>query len=108
MAGLRRVSNSTLLTRYFELSKRLQPRNQIRMLPPVFQSVVCVEQRFCFGQRLPFSFEIDGEIFVCSIDADVAEPVGNRAEINSGTQQVDGGAVADGVRMQAFVTERRL
>ena len=90
MAGLPLALYSTLLRC---LLKRLQPSDQVWILSPVSEPTLSVEQRFCFGKCLSFGFQIDGEVFVRGVDANVAEPVGNRAKIDSGTQQMDGGAV---------------
>ena len=57
--------------------------------------------------RSSFSFEIDGHVFMRRYDALVPEPMRDRAEIDSGFEQVDGGAMADAVWMNAFPRKRR-
>jgi hypothetical protein len=48
---------------------------------------------------------LERKVLVGCIDADVTEPVGNRAEIDSGAQQVDGRAMPHAVGMEALVSQ---
>ena len=81
-------------------SKGFEPGDEVRVLAPF--SSVTLEQGLGFGEGLPFCFEIDGDIFVCRVDARVPQPMGDRTEINPGAQQVKGRRVTHRVRMQPF------
>ena len=59
------------------------------------------------GQRFTLGFQIHGQIFVGGVDAGVSEPVGNRAQIDSGFEQVHRRAVPQHVGMNAFLGQRR-
>ena len=55
-----------------------------------------------FCQSRLFGCQINGDIFVGGVDAAMAQPVCNGAQVHAGSQQVDGGAVAQAVGMDAF------
>ena len=64
-----------------KVSFKAPPAKRLGLDPlPVSEPTLSVEQRFCFGKCLSFGFQIDGEVFVRGVDANVAEPVGNRAK----------------------------
>ena len=53
---------------------------------PLGGTTASFEQRLGFGQGLAFGFQIDGYVFVGRVDADVSHPIGDRAEVDSGTE----------------------
>jgi hypothetical protein len=46
-----------------------------------------MDKRLCFGQRLALGFKVQIAILVGGIDAIVAKPMSNAAQIHSGPQQ---------------------
>ena len=59
------------------------------------------------GQRRTRGLQIHGQVFVGGVEARVSEPVGNRAQIHSGFEQVHRRAMPQNVGMNAFLGQRR-
>ena len=64
---------------------------------------VALQQRFGLGQRFAFVIEAQRQMFVGRIQAGVAQPMRNRAQVHTGPQQMDRGAVAQTMRVQSLV-----
>ena len=84
----------------FGLSKRFQPFDQISICSPATGVAVTPHDWLGLGQGFLFGLQVQGEIFVSSVDARVSQPMGNHAQIDSRTQQVDRRAVAQAVRVK--------
>jgi hypothetical protein len=53
------------------------------------------QNRLGLAERCAFRLKIERQVLIRGVDAYVPQPVGNRAEVDSGTQQVDRCAVAN-------------
>ena len=95
------LGNFTFLNGNKPTSKGFQPGQKILVGSPARQPGR-LGDRFRFGDGRAFGFQIDGDVFVRRIDAGVPQPMGNGAEIHSGFEQMDCGAVAKAVRMDSF------
>ena len=66
------------------------------------------QQGLGFSQGLPFRVQIDREIFVGGVHADMTKPMGDGAQIDSRAQQMYSSAVSEGMRVQALVFQRNV
>ena len=53
---------------------------------PLGGTTASFEQWLGLGQSFAFGLQIDGDVFVGRVDADVSHPIGDRAEVDSGTE----------------------
>ena len=60
---------------------------------PLSRPPPLLEQRLGFRQCLTLGFQVHGQVLVSGVDAGVPQPVGDGAQANAGTQQMDGGTV---------------
>ncbi len=69
--------------------------------------MILADDRTCFGESRAFGLQVERQIFVGRVDAVVAEPMCDGAQVNTGSEQVHGRAVTEAVRVDAFSLEGR-
>jgi DNA replication protein DnaC len=87
------------------LLQGLQPREDRGVRPPGGNARLHVADRPGLGDRLALHLEVDGGVAVGGVDARMAEPPADRDEVDTGPQEVDGGAVAHAVGMKSLGLE---
>ena len=93
-AACQRSRNGLGTPHYFLASQSVQPSDQVAIRPPFAQTMSAFEEGLGSCQGGAFGFEINSQILTGGVYAGVTQPVGNGADVNSGTQKVDGCAVA--------------
>jgi len=58
-----------------------------------------VSQRLGFSQSVSLCFQVKSQVTIGRVEAGMAEPMCDGAEVNACAQQMDGGAVAEAVGM---------
>ena len=84
-------------------SECLKPPNKIGVVSPSWGPAGA--QWFDTAQGVSLRFEVEREIFVRSVDADMTEPMGDGAQVDTGAEEMDRGGVPHAVRMDSFMSE---
>ena len=83
-----------------------QPGQQVVVGSPARRSFR-LGDRLRFGEGRTLGLQIDRGVLVRGVEALVPHPVGDGAELNTGLEQINGGAVTDTVGVDALALEPR-
>jgi hypothetical protein len=87
----------------YPTSKRFQPFDEIVIRTAQGSTLLSRKDRLGFIERFALCFQVESQVLVGGVDADVSQPIGNGAEVNTGSQQMYCCAVSHAVRMKPLV-----